>query len=376
MPGVLTMGRRRSAPVDDAVVAAYARDLADCGLPRPRRRRRDGAGSTPSCCPTWPTPSRRSAVPRATTSPGELTARADAEGRAVLHAAGIASLDDDVHDAARADFPMEPPPRAGAWRRVVVAVAGPRAPGRSSPTTSTARSSCSAACTACRRRSTPCCSGAPGRRPRRERARDRSGRPCCWRRLSPDGTTGTAPCRCRARRGVTVVGGQEAAHVTLGHVQLPPCWTVNPKDVVWPAASAPLPLGRIVMTLPEESHVGVPFQVAMIRCGDPHRDRRPPAADVRVRADGDRAVEAVVPLLTLGVRRRAAAAAGGRRRGGRRRRGRGRWASGWWVRGGGAARVQLVEHAGVGGLLVAGAVEEQRGARRRATSRCPARPTP
>lgn len=55
--------------------------------------------------------------------------------------------------------------------------------------------------------------------------------------------------------------------MTLGHVQLPPCWTVKPNDVVWPAESAPLPLGRIVMTLPEESHVGDPFHVAMIRCG-------------------------------------------------------------------------------------------------------------
>lgn len=55
--------------------------------------------------------------------------------------------------------------------------------------------------------------------------------------------------------------------MTLGHVQLPPCCTVNPNDVVCPAESAPLPLGFMVITFPEESHDGDPFHVAMIFCG-------------------------------------------------------------------------------------------------------------
>lgn len=55
--------------------------------------------------------------------------------------------------------------------------------------------------------------------------------------------------------------------VTAGHVQVPLCWTVNPNDVVAPGASVPFPLGFIVMTFPDESQVGVPFQVAMIFCG-------------------------------------------------------------------------------------------------------------
>ena len=46
---------------------------------------------------------------------------------------------------------------------------------------------------------------------------------------------GAAPVECRARpcrpSGLPS-GRQEAEHVTLGHVQLPPCWTVKPKDVV------------------------------------------------------------------------------------------------------------------------------------------------
>ncbi len=61
---------------------------------------------------------------------------------------------------------------------------------------------------------------------------------------------------------------QEAEQVTDGHVQLPLCATVKPNVVVWPADSVPLPLGRIVMTLPEPSQVGDPLHVAVIFCGE------------------------------------------------------------------------------------------------------------
>ncbi len=44
--------------------------------------------------------------------------------------------------------------------------------------------------------------------------------------------------------------------------------TVKPDVAVWPAASAPPPLGRMVITSPDASHVGEPLHVAMIRCGE------------------------------------------------------------------------------------------------------------
>ena len=48
--------------------------------------------------------------------------------------------------------------------------------------------------------------------------------------------------------------------VRLGQVQLPPCWTVNPKLL-------PDPFGRAVITLPLLSQLTVAFQVAMIFWG-------------------------------------------------------------------------------------------------------------
>ncbi len=44
--------------------------------------------------------------------------------------------------------------------------------------------------------------------------------------------------------------------------------TVNPELVDAPAARLPLPFGRIVMTLPPPSQLGLPFQVAETFCGE------------------------------------------------------------------------------------------------------------
>jgi len=54
----------------------------------------------------------------------------------------------------------------------------------------------------------------------------------------------------------------------VGAVKFPFAMTVNPNDVDAPAARFPLPLGRMVITLPLESQVGDPFHVAETRCGD------------------------------------------------------------------------------------------------------------
>lgn len=52
-----------------------------------------------------------------------------------------------------------------------------------------------------------------------------------------------------------------------GAAELPFFITVKPKRVDVPAARLPLPLGRMVMTLPLLSQLGEPFQVAMVFCG-------------------------------------------------------------------------------------------------------------
>ncbi|WP_456789078.1 ketopantoate reductase family protein [Cellulomonas sp. P5_C5] len=104
VPGMLTVGP--AAPIaDPGLVTAYARDLTDAGFSAPvtadvmawkyRKLLSNLANAVEALCGT----ARDDAG-------AELAARADAEGRAVLAAAGVAVLDEDVHDAARADFTM------------------------------------------------------------------------------------------------------------------------------------------------------------------------------------------------------------------------------------------------------------------------------
>jgi hypothetical protein len=53
----------------------------------------------------------------------------------------------------------------------------------------------------------------------------------------------------------------------VGAEKLPFAMTVKPKLVEAPAARLPLPFGRIVITFPLLSQVGLPFQVVETRCG-------------------------------------------------------------------------------------------------------------
>ena len=104
VPGVLTVGPA-AGDVDPELMTAYARDLTDAGLRAPvtadvmawkyRKLLSNLANAVEALCGT----TRDDAA-------AELVARADAEGRAVLGAAGIAVLDEAAHDAARADFTM------------------------------------------------------------------------------------------------------------------------------------------------------------------------------------------------------------------------------------------------------------------------------
>ncbi|MDQ0373417.1 ketopantoate reductase family protein [Cellulomonas humilata] len=105
VPGVLTIGPAAPSSVDADLLAAYAGDLTAAGLRAPvtadvmawkyRKLLSNLANAVEALCGT----TRDAAA-------GELAARADAEGRAVLQAAGIVVLDEAVHDAARADFMM------------------------------------------------------------------------------------------------------------------------------------------------------------------------------------------------------------------------------------------------------------------------------
>ena len=214
--------------LEPGVVRAYTPDAAailDIGRwpsasttsprPSPRRSGRRGssrwpvptspAGSTPSCCSTWATRSTRCA--RATTTPGASHELARAEGEAVLAAAGIDHVSEADDRARRGDIlrivPIDDRPAAG---RVDVAEPGARAT-RSRSTTSTARSSCSAGCTACRRRSTRCCSRRPTTPWRPARRPARSPRPPCWpaaerpaRAVSSSSSSRRCRSGCRSRR--------------------------------------------------------------------------------------------------------------------------------------------------------------------------------
>lgn len=106
VPGVLTVGPASpSSPVDADLLDAYARDLTDAGFRAPvsaevmawkyRKLLSNLANAVEALCGT----ARDGAA-------AELAARAEVEGRAALQAAGIAVLDEAVHDEARADFRM------------------------------------------------------------------------------------------------------------------------------------------------------------------------------------------------------------------------------------------------------------------------------
>ena len=101
VPGVLTLG---PAAGQVAVVADYARDLVDAGFRAPvtadvmawkyTKLLTNLGNAVEALCGTA----------RDDASSRELLDRAAAEGRTVLRAAGIATVDDAEHEAARADF--------------------------------------------------------------------------------------------------------------------------------------------------------------------------------------------------------------------------------------------------------------------------------
>lgn len=107
VPGVLTLGHAWAAPADgDDLLAEYAQELDDAGFRAPvaadvmawkyTKLLTNLANAVEALCGSLRDDDAR-----------ELAARADAEGRAVLRAAGIVTLDDAVHDAARAGFRVE-----------------------------------------------------------------------------------------------------------------------------------------------------------------------------------------------------------------------------------------------------------------------------
>ncbi|WP_421741058.1 ketopantoate reductase family protein [Cellulomonas sp.] len=111
VPGVLTVGHAAAPPTDaDDVLACYAQELEDAGFRAPvaadvmawkyTKLLTNLANAVEALCGSL----RDDAGAR------ELAARADTEGRTVLRTAGIATLDDAVHDAARAGFRVDPPP--------------------------------------------------------------------------------------------------------------------------------------------------------------------------------------------------------------------------------------------------------------------------
>ena len=116
-----------------------------------RRATTSCGGSTASCSTTSATRSTRSAVP--IRRPGVVHRRAWDEGAAVLAAAGIDAVSPEEDAARRGDgFQWGGDAARSRPGGVVVAEPGPRERARSRPTTSTARSCCWAASTACPRR--------------------------------------------------------------------------------------------------------------------------------------------------------------------------------------------------------------------------------
>ena len=107
VPGVLTVGHAVAPPTDaDDVLAGYAQELEDAGFRAPvaadvmawkyTKLLTNLANAVEALCGSLRDDDVR-----------DLAARADAEGRAVLRAAGIVTLDDAVHDAARAGFRVD-----------------------------------------------------------------------------------------------------------------------------------------------------------------------------------------------------------------------------------------------------------------------------
>lgn len=163
----------------------------------------------------------------------DLLARARAEGVAVLAAAGIAHASEAEQAEARGDR-LEPRP-VGAPSGVAAprgrACAGARA--RSRPTTSTARSCCSAGPTGWRRRSTSCSSGRPTTSPaaaaRPAHCRSRSW-PRHWRAdrsVSPSHLVGTG------RAGMRGVGCPQGSRVWLSVGRAVRCRASGPTGC-WP----------------------------------------------------------------------------------------------------------------------------------------------
>lgn len=105
VPGVLTLGPASPSSADDDLLATVAGDLTDAGFRAPvdvdvmawkyRKLLSNLANAVEALCGT-----------AHDDGASELVTRAEAEGRATLRAAGIAVLDEDAHDAARADFRM------------------------------------------------------------------------------------------------------------------------------------------------------------------------------------------------------------------------------------------------------------------------------
>ena len=152
VPGVLTRRPGRPRAVDPDLAHRVRAGPRRRRPPRARDRRRHGVEVPRSCCPTWRTPSRRSAAPRATTPPRELAAPGRRRGPR-----GPAGRRDRRARRGRARrrtrrLHHEPPARAGAHAAGRRGSRWSAAPGRSRPTTSTARSCSWAGCTAYRPR--------------------------------------------------------------------------------------------------------------------------------------------------------------------------------------------------------------------------------
>ena len=239
VPGVLTVGP--AAPsADPDLVTAYARDLTDAGLRAPvtadvmawkyRKLLSNLANAVEALCGT----ARDDAA-------AELAARADAEGRAVLPCRRDRRARRGRARRRARRLHDEPPARAGAHRRVVVAVAGPRhrvdrgrppqrrdrAPGPAARRADPGERGPAAARPAGGRDAEP----TPGSITADALLRESAAEPST-RTAAGAAPVGAAPAAAALLVGTAVRRDQEAEHVTLGHVQLPPCWTVNPNDVV------------------------------------------------------------------------------------------------------------------------------------------------
>jgi 2-dehydropantoate 2-reductase len=105
VPGVLTIGPAAAASAPSDLLTAYAADLVAAGFRAPvaadamawkyRKLLSNLANAVEALCGT-----------AQDNDAAELVTRAEAEGRAALHAAGLPVLDEAVHDAARAGFAM------------------------------------------------------------------------------------------------------------------------------------------------------------------------------------------------------------------------------------------------------------------------------